>query len=78
MDKDLKNKDLEQVSGGGIIIDPPGPRPTPGPQPKAKKCADYFEFIIDRLPPPPIEKKLYDYCDKCTYWEEISCRAGHF
>ena len=34
MDKELKNKDLEEVSGGSVIIDPPGPQPQPAPMPQ--------------------------------------------
>ena len=34
MDKELKNKDLEEVSGGGVITDPPDPQPQPTPQPQ--------------------------------------------
>ena len=75
MDKELKNKDLEQVSGGSAGFDP---EPKPQPKPVEEKCGDFLKAYASVVPTALITKKLYTYCSECGSWMGDSCSKGHF
>ena len=79
MDKELKNKDLEEVSGGSAEFDPePKPEPKPQSKPVEEKCGDFLKAYAIVVPTALITKKLYTYCSECGSWRGDSCSKGHF
>ena len=70
---EINDKELEQVNGGAVITDPPGPQPIPMPQPQPQPTPR------PQLGPEPAHLVI-DYCNivkSCPYSSKSECSLAH-